>query len=90
MTYKARKEPREVVLAKFDRRYPNVLGFSAMVGPPNVKKEESQQEKHEQQQQPPDIHEDELDNLLRDPANDPNEILMMNSDWADALREEAP
>jgi len=28
VNYKARKEPKEVVLAKFDRQYPNVLGVS--------------------------------------------------------------
>ena len=88
MTYKARKEPKAVVLAKFDRRYPNVLGYSAMVELPKVKKEESQQEKHEEPVLP-DIHEDELDIFLQDAETDPNEILRMNPDWAGILSEEA-
>jgi len=52
VNYKARKEPKEVVLAKFDRRYPYVLGVSAMAELRNVKKEERPLEQYEDPQPP--------------------------------------
>ena len=49
VTYKPRKEPRDVLLARFDRRYPDLFGVRDLEEHQIVKKEEKPRERSEPQ-----------------------------------------
>lgn len=49
VTYKTRKEPKDVVLARFERRYPDLFGVRDLDEQKIVKKEEKPREPSEPQ-----------------------------------------